>query len=54
MRARTRNPFLTVRTEGSILPIDVLTRVIERDKDLEGLAPESYPVSYTHLRAHET
>jgi len=48
MRARTRNPFLTVRTEGSILPIDVLTRVIERDKDLEGLAPESY-----HLAKNE-
>jgi hypothetical protein len=48
MRARTRNPFLTVRTEGSILPIDVLTRVIERDKDLDGLAPESY-----HLAKNE-
>jgi len=48
MRTRTRNPFLTVRTEGSILPADVLSRVIDRDKDLDGLTAESY-----HLAKNE-
>ena len=48
MRARTRNPFLTVRTEGSILPADVLARIAALDKDLDGLTPESY-----HLAKNE-
>jgi len=48
MRARTRNPFLSVRTEGSILPADVLARIAAADKDLDGLTPESY-----HLAKNE-
>ena len=48
MRTRTRNPFLTVRTEGAILPADMLSRIIDRDKDLGGLSPESY-----HLAKNE-
>ena len=48
MRTRTRNPFLTVRTEGSILPTDILSRIIDVAKDLDGLTPESY-----HLAKNE-
>ena len=48
MRMRTRNPFLTMRTEGSILPADILARIVTADKDLGGLTPESY-----HLTKNE-
>jgi hypothetical protein len=48
MRTRTRNPFLTVRTEGSILPADILARIVAGDKDLGGLTPECY-----HLAKNE-
>jgi len=52
MRARARNPFLTVRTEGSILPADLLARIAAGDKDLEGLSPESYHLAKNE-RVHE-
>jgi N-6 DNA Methylase/Eco57I restriction-modification methylase len=42
MRTRSRGDFTTIRTEGQILPPDLLTRIIERDSDLEGLDPGSY------------
>ncbi len=42
MRTRSREDFTTIRTEGQILPPDLLTRIVERDKDLEGLDPGSY------------
>lgn len=48
MRTRTRNPFLTVRTEGSILPPDILARIVAMDKDLDGLSAEAY-----HLAKNE-
>jgi len=48
VRSRTRNPFTTVKTAGLLLPVDLLTRVVEGDPDLPGLAPTEY-----HLRAGE-
>ena len=42
MRTRSRESFTTITTEGSILPPDLLARVVERDKDLDGLDPSSY------------
>ena len=34
--------------------IEVLEKNVESTKELMGIAGSSYPVSYTHLRAHET
>lgn len=48
MRTRTRNPFTTVTTAGLLLPVDLLTRVVEGDPDLKGLSPKDY-----HLRTGE-
>ena len=42
MQTRTRDLFLTVRTEGAILPSDLLERIAAGDPDLGGLAPEAY------------
>jgi hypothetical protein len=42
MRTRSREDFTTIRTEGQILPPDLLARIVARDKDLEGLDPGSY------------
>ncbi len=42
MRARARDTFTTVSTEGAILPPDLLARIAENDKDLDGLDPASY------------
>ena len=42
MRTRSRDEYTTTRTEGQILPPDLLTRIVERDSDLEGLDPSSY------------
>jgi N-6 DNA Methylase len=42
VRTRSRDEFTTIRTEGQILPPELLTRIVERDKDLEGLDPGSY------------
>lgn len=40
--------FPTVRTEGALLPPDLLLRVVEGDEDLKGLTPRAY-----HLAAGE-
>lgn len=48
MRTRSRNPFTTVTTAGLLLPVDLLTRVVEGDADLKGLTPKDY-----HLRSGE-
>jgi len=48
MPARGRQPFLTVRSEGGLLPPDLLQRLASGDSDLPGLSPESY-----HLGPHE-
>jgi len=42
MRGKQNDIFTTVRTEGALLPSDILRRVIEGDRALEGLDPESY------------
>ena len=34
--------FTTIRSEGAILPADLLQRLIEGDKELGGLRPEDY------------
>lgn len=34
--------FTTVRTEGGLLPADLLSRVASLDRDLDGLSPEAY------------
>jgi hypothetical protein len=42
---RPRTPFTTLRTEGAILPADLLQRVADGDASLGGLTPESYHLS---------
>ncbi|MEP0547501.1 MAG: N-6 DNA methylase [Rhodothermales bacterium] len=42
MSTRTRTPFQSVKTEGAILPMDLLQRVADQDADLGGLRPQDY------------
>src|SRR5215475_11490693 len=42
MQLRIRNLFTTIRTEGSILPADLLRRINDRDVQIKGLAPDDY------------
>jgi len=49
MQTKTRDIFTTIRTEGSILPLDILNRIAEGDSSLEGLKPQDY-----HLPENET
>jgi len=42
MQLRQRHQFTTIRTEGSILPADLLQRINEREAGLAGLKPEDY------------
>lgn len=42
MRLRGTYIFTTVRTEGAILPADLLQRIVDGDKELDGLSPASY------------
>ena len=46
--SRRSNQFSSVRTEGGLLPQDLLSRIQSGDKSLTGLTPESY-----HLGPHE-
>ncbi len=39
---RQQAVFTTVRSEGSILPVDLLQRVAQGDPNLNGLTPEAY------------
>jgi hypothetical protein len=39
---RTQHIFQTVKTEGAILPVDLLRRILEGDRDAPGLRPEDY------------
>lgn len=48
MRTRARNPFITVTTSGLLLPVDLLTRIVDGDPNLPGLSPKDY-----HLRSSE-
>jgi hypothetical protein len=45
---KARDLFTTIRTEGGLLPADLLQRLVQRDKDLPGLDDSSY-----HLVAGE-
>jgi len=45
MRTRRQDGFTTIRTEGAILPRDLLARVAAGDKDLGGLTPDDYHLS---------
>ena len=42
MQTRNRNTFTTIHTEGALLPVDLLQRISENDRSLEGLDPQSY------------
>jgi hypothetical protein len=42
MQLRHRIAFTTVRSEGAILPADLLQRIAAGDRNLTGLAPEDY------------
>ena len=42
MRTRKKDIFITIRTEGSILPSDILQRIAAGDRALDGLSPEEY------------
>jgi hypothetical protein len=48
VRTRARNPFTTVTTAGLLLPVDLLTRIVDGDPNLPGLLPKDY-----HLRSSE-
>jgi len=47
MATRTQSAFQTVKTEGALLPADLLKRVSDGDKEIEGLSPESYHLDPT-------
>ena len=42
MKVRAKNIFTTVRAEGAILPTDLLQRIVDNNKDLDGLTPAAY------------
>lgn len=48
MRRTHRETFSTINTEGNLLPVDFLQRIVEGDRELDGLSPESY-----HLAKNE-
>ena len=48
MQTRRKDIFTTIRTEGSILPPDLLYRIAAGDRELDGLTPEEY-----HLAKNE-
>ena len=39
---KARDLFTTIRTEGGLLPADLLQRIVHRDKELPGLDAASY------------
>jgi len=45
MPTRTRDIFTTIRTEGALLPPDLLRRIADGDPALEGLHPADYHLS---------
>lgn len=42
MAASQRDLFLTIKTEGAILPTDLLQRIVEGDSELGGLTSDAY------------
>jgi hypothetical protein len=53
MRRTHRETFTTIKTEGNLLPADFLQRIVEGDRELDGLSPESYHLSKNE-RLNET
>ncbi|MFN8188061.1 MAG: hypothetical protein U0R69_13410 [Gaiellales bacterium] len=45
MSLSTRTPFQSIRSEGGLLPADLLHRIAQGDKDLGGLRAEDYHAS---------
>jgi len=41
MQTRNRSTFTTIHTEGALLPVDLLHRISENDKSLEGMRPRA-------------
>ena len=48
MPRKLRDIFSTIKTEGNLLPIDLLQRIVGGDNDFEGLSPDAY-----HLTKNE-
>ena len=42
MKSHSRNFFTTIRSEGAILPSDLLQRIVSGDKNLDGLTAKSF------------
>lgn len=42
MQTNRRDAFTTIRTDGGLLPADLLVRIAEGDRSIDGLTPESY------------
>ncbi|WP_428938701.1 Eco57I restriction-modification methylase domain-containing protein [Fontivita pretiosa] len=42
MQISRRNAFTTIRTDGGLLPADLLLRIAEGDRSIDGLTPETY------------
>src|SRR4051794_3666411 len=42
MRVRARDLFATIRSEGALLPPELLARIAENDRSLDGLTPDAY------------
>ncbi len=42
MASKSRDLFLTIRSEGAILPPDLLQRIVSGDRELYGLKPDDY------------
>ena len=42
MSRRTRDLFQTIRTEGGLLPPELLKRIAEGDREIPGIAPADY------------
>jgi hypothetical protein len=51
MRTRSRNLFTTVHTEGGLLPADLLARIVQGNKQLDGLTPAAYHLADTERLA---
>ena len=53
MSARTLAAFSTIRTEGAMLPSDILVRVASGDKSLGGLEESSYHLAGEDWRSDQ-
>jgi hypothetical protein len=45
MQTRGRNTFTTIHTEGALLPVDLLQRILANDASIGGLSPDDYYLS---------